>query len=166
MNPMNLLRISLVLAVTALAAILPGISSRAGHVGAASIGPTLTSAHQLTVVPGRVAVTGNGFTPGGRVYIALYDTWGTMLHETRWATASPVQFGINGSVDPALGYRSGGSVFETFDDLCGDSVMIRAFDGQMTVWSNVLSVDAIGARFATFGPNGSMDPARGYRAGC
>src|SRR5687768_15715837 len=64
MNPMNLLRISLVLAVTALAAILPGISSRAGHVGAASIGPTLTSAHQLTVVPGRVAVTGNGFTPG------------------------------------------------------------------------------------------------------
>ena len=38
---------------------------------------------------GTITVTGRAFTPGGRVYVALYDVWGTALYETRWTTASP-----------------------------------------------------------------------------
>jgi hypothetical protein len=35
-----------------------------------------------------VTVTGTDFTPGGRVYLAIYDQMGARRYETRWVTAS------------------------------------------------------------------------------
>lgn len=85
---------------------------------------------------GLVLVTGQDFTPGGRVFLDVYDDEGLRLIETRWARASEESFGLNGSRDPALGYVPGGEVFEMF-----------------------------AVAEAVYGPNGSRDPAQGYRPG-
>ena len=87
---------------------------------------------------GAVVVTGDTFTPGGQVYIALYDKWGERLFETRWTTATGFTYGYNGSSDPALGYVAGGKILESFDHLCGSSVMVRAYDQSTDSWSNWL----------------------------
>jgi len=129
-------------------------------------GPVLTSVLASVAQPGSISVSGEGFTPGGDVYVAIYDTWGAELHETRWTTASVAAYGPNGSLDPALGYRAGGRVGEAFAGLCGTAIMVRAFDRQAAVWTNLLDIDAASITSAFFGPNGSIDPAMGYRAGC
>jgi len=88
---------------------------------------------------GSALVTGQGFTAGGSVYVALYDRWstsGTQHYETRWVTASETTFGANGSHDPAQGYIAGGTISEHF-----------------------------GASETVYGPNGSQDPATGYVQG-
>ncbi len=38
--------------------------------------PTLTDAVATTPESGMVTVSGEGFSPGGAVYVALYDRWG------------------------------------------------------------------------------------------
>lgn len=89
--------------------------------------------------PGAVLVSGQGFTPGGSVYVGLYDQWstsGTDHYETRWTIASATVHGPNGSQDPALGYAEGGTISELF-----------------------------GASETVYGPNGSQDPATGYVEG-
>jgi hypothetical protein len=133
---------------------------------AADVGPVLTRAEGEGSSTGRITVTGEGFTPGGEVYIAIYDTWGAVLHETRWATASPAIYGPNGSMDPARGYVSGGSLTQSFGGLCRESVMVRAFDQGSGAWSNWLDLALITTPTAIYGPNGSMDPARGYHPVC
>lgn len=116
-------------------------------------------------VPGSVLVSGQNFTPGGVVYVALYDTWGKQLHETRWAVASQTVFGTNGSGDPASGFDGGGTINELFaatgtvygldgsqdpangyvkgteaESLCGASVMARAYDAETEAWSNLIDI--------------------------
>jgi hypothetical protein len=85
---------------------------------------------------GLILVTGQDFTPGGRVFLDVYEDEGLHLIETRWARASEEVFGLNGSRDPALGYVPGGEVVEMF-----------------------------AVTEAVYGPNGSRDPAQGYRPG-
>jgi hypothetical protein len=155
---------SFVLVFVALSLLLVG--ARASSVTAAEPGPVLTSAAVLASEPGMISVTGEAFTPGGEVYLALYDTWGTALHETRWITASPEIYGPNGSMDPARGYVSGGSLTQSFGGLCGESVMVRAFDQASGAWSNWLDLALFTTPSAIYGPNGSMDPARGYHPVC
>jgi hypothetical protein len=139
---------------------------RSDSATAAEAGPVLTRAAVLTSEPGRISVTGEAFTPGGEVYLAIYDTWGDALHETRWTTASPAIYGTNGSMDPARGYVIGGSLTQSFGGLCGESVMVRAFDQGSGAWSNWLDLTPITTASAIYGPNGSMDPARGYHSAC
>ena len=86
--------------------------------------------------PGTVNVTGNGFTAGGWVYVALYDRWGAKLYETRWLNASATVFGPDGSQDPAAGFVRGGAVNESFANLCDAQAMVRAYDQQSSTWSN------------------------------
>lgn len=61
--------------------------------------PLLTDAAAASAL-GSAEVTGQHFSQGGKVYVALYDQWGVQLHETRWVTASMATFGANGSQDP------------------------------------------------------------------
>lgn len=110
------------------------------HGSFAQTGTSLPSLNPAIVSPipfASLNVTGNGFTAGGIVFIALYDQWGRTLEETRWTTASTATYGANGSMDPVQGYATGGSITEVFELF----------------------------RETTYGPNGSMDPALGYRAG-
>jgi hypothetical protein len=156
--------ISFVLILTLLSIALVG--TRASPASGAAAGPVLSTASARIFAPDVVTVRGQAFTPGGEVYVALYDKWGTSLHETRWISASADQYGANGSADPATGFHRGGSLTETFAGLCGASVMVRAFDQQTAAWSNWLDIAPIASTVATFGPNGSADPAMGFRAGC
>ena len=103
----------------------------------ASALPILNNAVVSTIAPGVIEVSGERFSPGGLVYIALYDGWGTALHETRWVASSPTVYGVNGSQDPAQGFVQGGRIEEAF----------------------------AASRAPVFGPNGSQDPAQGYGAG-
>lgn len=134
--------------------------------------PFLSSAASSVQAPGSVLVTGRNFTPGSRVYVALYDQWGLDLYETRWVTASETIYGPNGSQDPATGFSRGGAIAETFGasptvyglfgsqdpatsydvrgesvsgpfgSLCGTTAMVRAWDMQTEAWSNLLDVQA------------------------
>ncbi len=83
----------------------------------ASTFPVLTSAVPISAVPGSIMVTGNGFTHGGLVYIALYDQWGTALHETRWVTASVTVYQPSQNIAPGQGFSfdTGGNVAEVFE---------------------------------------------------
>ena len=40
-------------------------------------------------VPEKFVVAGTDFTPGGKVYIAIYDQVGRQLYEHRWVDAKP-----------------------------------------------------------------------------
>ena len=117
------------------------LSRSASAAEVSNAAPNLISASSA-VAPinfGAIVVTGDTFTPGGDVYVALYDTWGQHLYETRWVTASVEAYGINGSTDPAQGFKAGGKILEKFDHLCGGSVMVRAYDQSTDSWSNWLN---------------------------
>ncbi len=90
--------------------------------------------------PGTIIVAGRVFTPGGQVYLALYDQWGTELYETRWVAATQSFYGPNGSLDPALGYIEGGIVQEAFAGLCETVPMVRAHDDGTSAWSEMLDL--------------------------
>jgi hypothetical protein len=167
-NPMSrklLHSLSFLVALAVLGILVVGASADA-PAPARSSGPVLTAVLASAAQPGSISVSGEGFTPGGDVYVAIYDTWGAELHETRWTTASIAAYGPSGSLDPALGYHAGGRVSESFAGLCGNAIMLRAFDRQAAVWTNLLDVDSVAITAAFFGLNGSLDPAMGYRAGC
>ena len=103
--------------------------------------PTLTDAVATTPESGMVTVSGEGFSPGGQVYVALFDRWGATLHETRWVTASPTVYGRDGSADPAAGLHRGGTLDEVFAHLCDSTPMVRAYDQETATWSNWLDVN-------------------------
>ena len=141
-------------------------ADQAGRTGRAGIVPILTGAAATAQAPGTVTVIGEGFTPGGAVDVVVYDRWGAAPDEIRSATASRASYGPNGSQDPAIGFRRGGILREALRHPCGATAMVRAFDREAAAWSNWLDVDAPAAGPARYGPNGSADPALGFRPGC
>jgi predicted RND superfamily exporter protein len=50
--------------------------------------PSLTKVSATTQTPALVTITGNAFTPGGRVYLATIDQLEARISETRLITAS------------------------------------------------------------------------------
>jgi hypothetical protein len=88
-----------------------------------------------------VVVTGRGFTPGGEVYLAIYDQMGRQLYENRTVTASrPAERLTNGPLAGITAEEAflapGGKVYERFTGLCGAAAMIRALDNATERWSN------------------------------
>ena len=139
---------------------------RADRTGRAGVAPILTGAAAIAGAPGTIAVTGEGFTPGGAVVVVVYDRWGATPVEIRSATASRNSYGPNGSQDPAIGFKRGGILHEALRHPCGAAASVRAYDRESAAWSNWLDVDATAVRPARYGPNGSADPALGFRPGC
>jgi hypothetical protein len=72
------------------------------------VGPVLTAAAAPGDAPNTLVVTGEGFTPDGRVYVALSDRPGAGPDETRLSAETPIVSGTNGSADPAAGFIPGG----------------------------------------------------------
>jgi hypothetical protein len=105
--------------------------------------PRLTDVSATTQTPRLFTVTGTGFTPGGRVYLAIYDQMGAQLYETRWITASPALAVEAGPTDHEAAFidGSGGTLRETFANLCGATAMMRAYDEATTTWSTWLPVE-------------------------
>lgn len=82
--------------------------------------------------PGTVIISGSGFTPESDIYIALYDQWGVRHHETRWVTGSATLY----NQYPGTGIVLGGAFAETFEELCGTTAMVRAYDQATDSWSD------------------------------
>jgi hypothetical protein len=139
------------LALIGLALVGPTAARASGGAGsipaptAAPAGPVLTA---VAVAPGAIAVTGTGFTPGGRVYLALYDAWGTPRHETRWIVAGPTAEYQDGSADHAAGFVIGGTFAQGFDHLCGDTALVRAYDQGTFAYTPWIEVDLAAFRGA------------------
>jgi hypothetical protein len=76
--------------------------------------PQISLASTNVVIPGEVNVLGANFTPGGSVFIAVYDRWGESALETRWTVASEDTLAIDNTSNPDRGFHPGGVVFETF----------------------------------------------------
>ena len=162
-------RFVLIIAILGLVA-LGGQVAHASNTQVAPVdSPLLIEASATHQSPELVVVRGQNFTPGGAVYVVLYDQWGMERHETRWVNASSTVYGPNGSQDPAIGFSQGGLIIEifgafetvygpngsqdpavgyvpaetgdaTFGSLCGSALMIRAYDLQKDAWSDVIDV--------------------------
>jgi hypothetical protein len=126
-------------------------------------GPELNTVVLSSGLPGDIMVSGHGFTPGGRVYIALYDQWGMVLHQTRWVTASSRSFQPPQDLAPgeSFSFDTGGNIAEPFamewaalesaglpghittmDGVdCAAAVMVRAYDRSSATWSAMLDVE-------------------------
>jgi hypothetical protein len=155
---------SFLLVLTFISVLVTGVESSFAAIAPA--GPNVTSVLEPELAPGTIMITGEGFTPGGAVYVALYDPWGIALHETRWTTASQTIYGPRGSTDPALGYRQGGKLNEMFAGLCGATVLVRAFDHQTATWSNWMNVDSTTASSTVYAEVGRHDPALSRLPAC
>ena len=129
-------RRTILFVILAFSAVVP--SARATAQVAAPL-PVLSSIASA-VDPATIQVRGEGFTVGGDVFIAIHDPWGERSYDTRWTTASEPRFDMLGHDDPALGYRPGGVVVESFQRLCGQQVMVRAYDEATRLWSNVVDI--------------------------
>jgi len=106
--------------------------------------PVLTGAWVTPVDPCMLIVHGTDFTPGGKVFIAVLDPWGEQLNETRWTTASEGTLDADRSIEPNIGFDVGGVIYENFGPICGQQVMVRAFDQGTEAWTNVVDIIAIG----------------------
>lgn len=131
---------------------------------ATSTGPVLDAVVVGTAAPGEIIVSGQGFTPLGRVYIVLYDRWGTTLHETRLVTttetllqppewdatggrfAEAFTVEVGGTADaagtqtPALGTIASTPTAITSGP-CTMPLMVRAYDRATATWSNIVDVE-------------------------
>jgi hypothetical protein len=124
------------------------------------VAPDLRHASALAPPSTLLVVAGDGFTPGGLVYIAVYDRWGVEVHEHGWAIASTAVFGPNGSADPALANVPGGTIHELIDLF---PVTVYGENGsQDPARGYSAGSDPVQEPSATHGPNGSQDPALGY----
>lgn len=125
--------------------------------------PVLSTVVRSSGLPDEIMVSGHGFTPGGEVYVALYDQWGMVLHETRWVTASTRSYQPPQDLPPgeSFSFDTGGNIAEAFaldwavldaapvtgqvttmDGIdCAAAVMVRAFDRSTAIWSAMLDVD-------------------------
>lgn len=123
----------------------------------ASPAPVLVGADSADKDPGTLTVSGEGFTGGGRVYVAIYDQMGAKLYETRWTAASPMVAitGPRADVPEAnpIPKTSGGELRETFAGLCGAQVLIRAYDQRTAIWSNWLEAAPLCPQPRGYGPH-------------
>jgi len=133
----------------------------------ASTLPVISNAVTSAIAPGVIEVSGERFSPGGLVYIALYDGRGTTLHETRWVASSPAIYGSNGSQDPAQGYVGGGGIRESFEQVRQAVYGVNGSQdpAQGYIAGEVGSRASTDASEAVYGPNGSQDPAQGFVPG-
>jgi hypothetical protein len=126
-----------------LSTLLGGISTNAGHAFAKEQGvpPSLTDISK-PYAPDILNVIGQGFTPGGPVYLAIYDQAGRQLYEHRTVFAAVALDPYRAAILNVEGVSpvEGGAFNETFTGLCGASAMMRAEDVASGHWSDWLTV--------------------------
>lgn len=87
--------------------------------------------------PGSLILNGSGFTAEGNIFVGVYDVWGVQVYETRWITGSASSYAeLHGQR-----FSPGGAFTETFEGLCGNGMMVRAYDQQTAAWSDFVSID-------------------------
>jgi hypothetical protein len=128
------------------------------------IQPALLPGAIVSPLTGVAVIHGEGFSPGGIVYLAIYDRWGLDEQQHVWTVATDGALGPDGSVDPARGYASVGTVSEVIsiipEDTYGPNGSQDPAQGYVAADSGITR--AIFAEEVTYGPHGSQDPAQGY----
>jgi hypothetical protein len=116
---------------------IPSAAMIAGSAdGALADPPVLFDATGAATGPGMVTFDGQGFTAGGRVYIAVYDQMGAKLYETRWVRATATTGGTAQDVPALVTREPDGRFIAAFAGISGAKVMIRAYDASTETWSN------------------------------
>lgn len=136
-------------AIIMFASLLSGFSGTASAIQATSkVSQPAPILGQLPDIahPDALTVVGAHFTPGGKVYVAIYDQAGQRLYENRWVHAS-----LTLSADEAAIWSDryheevlpspGGAIHETFNGLCGAMAMVRALDNSTSRWTNWLTIE-------------------------
>jgi hypothetical protein len=124
--------------------------------------PVLNPAFIAVSPFGLVDVSGSGFTPDGIVRLSLVTADGDELDVSSTVKSSATVFGRNGSVDPAQGYVSGGTISFQFWQRALEPQRVNGSMDPAQPW--VQSVEIVWPEAAIYGPNGSRDPAQGYVA--
>jgi len=101
--------------------------------------PVLTGTACFGEGPGVLLVTGEQFTPGGQVDVAVFVSGEAHPVVHRSIRASQSISASNGSTDPARGFKQGGFVGLALGPWC-QGATVRAYDRDMGTWSNGLSV--------------------------
>ena len=154
--------LSLLLALVLLVLLCPGSARLSTAAPIVVTGPVLNSFVASSDLPDVVTISGNGFTPGGRVYVALYDQWGAALYETRWVTASERYFQppLNLGTGDDLVFDTGGTIAEAFVIVpavleiaagsqhnaplaCTTALMARAYDQDSATWSAMVDLQCL-----------------------
>jgi hypothetical protein len=136
---------------------IPSAAMIAGSAdGAATAPPYLFDATTAASAPGMVTFDGQGFTAGGRVYIAVYDQMGAKLYETRWVKAYPAVTIVGASdnapeAHPVTATSADGRFIAAFANISGANVMIRAYDATTETWSNWVNLNPSCVATATHG---------------
>jgi hypothetical protein len=133
--------------------------------GFAQAGPSPVLASAISSVPLAQGITiqGEGFSPGGLVYVVFYDRWGATVHDHVWAVASGATYGANGSSDPAQGYSPGGKISDRLPFLLAPVYGANgSADPAQGYAASSSALSAQGMTEPVFGQNGSQDPAQGY----
>jgi hypothetical protein len=154
-----------------LMSILPNASFLPASAQISQSTPVLSVAAAVALPSTLIKVEGEGFTPDGLVYIAIYDRWGEDDYGHVWAIAAHGHYGVSGSDDPDLGYVPAGAIDVVIDlspamvygpngfqvptvgiglgdgqviaeGACGRDLMVRAHDVEAAAWSNLLDVTA------------------------
>jgi hypothetical protein len=109
-------------------------------------GPTIVTVTASSTVPGTLVVLGVGFTPGGTVRVALYDSCGVERYGMQPAVATTAGAGLN--ADPAVfgGFSQPGLLMEAVEASHGGLIIVRAFDEESNTWSNAVLVDLPSSR--------------------
>jgi hypothetical protein len=130
--------------------------------------PVLSRATIVASPASSLLLLGEGFTPGGRVFIAVYDRWGVDIYKHVWTTAADWTQRTGSATNAASSYIPAGTVDELIDLVpttvegegpglstspdedqailnhdCGRDLMVRAWDQYMASWSNLLDVTAL-----------------------
>jgi hypothetical protein len=113
-----------------------------------SPGPILTSAGVVHATPGMLTVVGNHFTPGGPIYLVLFDHAGAKLDSSVWTRGVVTRFDENGN------YAYDGVLHETLGAVCGAAAMVQAYDEQAATWSNLLFIDKDSGKCGMSPPDG------------
>jgi hypothetical protein len=157
--PRAILRHRVLICLLSLFSLIPAF---AGPGAGAQVTPSVPNLRIAVLPPqaGLLAVEGERFSPGGLVYIAMYDRWGVDVYQHFWTVASHGSFGPNGSQDPALGYVPAGTVNEVI--ALYPAATYGPNGSQDPAHGYQPGVTAVQEPAATYGPNGSQDPALGY----
>ena len=126
-----------------------------------SANPLLVNASIVSRPSGQIAIHGEGFSPGGIVYIAVFDRSGQDVQYNAWAVATEAVYGPNGSSDPAQGYVAAGTINEVIS--LDSSPVYGPHGSQDPAWGFNGVIPLVPT--ATYGPHGSQDPAQGYDDG-
>jgi len=158
--PLILARNRVIICLLFLTSILPATVGPVASAQSGSSGPVLSIAAAVAPPSSLIAVIGEGFSPGGLVYIAVYDHWGVEVHEHLWTVARHAAYGPHGSQDPALGYAPSGYLNEVIDLF--PATVYGPHGSQDPTQGYSGGAEAVFEPGAIYGPNGSQDPAQGY----